>query len=139
MFIPIISHREIKSILTYVPTTGNLIWTHSRGRIKAGTKAGTVKNGELWVRVASRLMKARDVIYFYMTGRWASCEAIDGDARNLRWDNIAVRSAPEDIIKKDCPYLYLSKSDGAWVVDNNMGFSINDVLQMLQIDDQEPS
>lgn len=117
-----LTHKEIQAILHYIPTTGALIWSQPRGRVLKGSPAGTTIKGVRYVRLAGQLLKASDVIYFWMTEKYSSTRCKDGDGTNLAWDNIEETPDNREKIDTESPYTYIRKHpSGEWEVTSNMG------------------
>ena len=120
-----VDHDEIRHILHYIPTTGVLLWKNPRGRVAKGSVAGSVIKGVRWIRLASYLMKASDIIYFWMTGNWEPTRCSDGNGDNLVWSNIEVVPETCEKITSAAPYTYIRwEPSGEWCVSGNMGASV---------------
>jgi hypothetical protein len=130
-----ITQDQLKTILLYVPKTGALLWTLPRGRMKANSPAGSMLKDGKWLRVNKTLLKASDVIYFWMTGEWKRTTLVDGVKSNLCWINIAPLPDKVEDFTADEPYTILRRlKDGSWRVEGNMGVTIDQMLDMLQIE-----
>ncbi len=83
---------EIKNHLSYIPETGDFIWTNPRGKkVKTGSRAGTVTaKGYIAIFFGGRPHKAHRLAFFFMEGAFPENEVdhIDGDKTNNRWDNL---------------------------------------------------
>ena len=123
-----LTHKEIQAVLHYIPTTGSLIWAQPRGRVQKGSNAGTVIKGVKYVRLAGQLLKASDVIYFWMTEKYSPTRCKDGDGTNLVWSNIEEVPDDREKISTDAPYTYIRlHQSGNWEVAGNMGATVESV------------
>jgi 5-methylcytosine-specific restriction endonuclease McrA len=99
--------ERLREVLVYVPETGAMLWAQDTGpgkRIKAGTRAGTVKrNGRVHVRVDGVDLLAHRVAYALMEGRWPE-QVIDhivpltvqGGHEANRWSNLRAISQKDN-------------------------------------------
>ena len=126
-------NTELKLLLEYIPATGAFIWRQQRGRQRAGTAAGTVIKGVRWIRLKTRLFRASDVAYFWMTGDWRPTDCADGDGNNLRWANIAVSAKREIAQTVQTPYTYIWKSGDGWKIAGNMGVTLAEVWKIVGV------
>ena len=136
MYIPTgITFEQAKAAITYIPATGKMIWALPRGRMKGGSKVGTVMKGETWVRLAKKLVRGSDVAYYWMNGTWKRTYCLNGDKSDLRWSNIAV--LPDEVlpVAVDKPYTYLRQEGDSWVISGNMGVTIDQMMTLLEIND----
>jgi hypothetical protein len=133
MLVPATTHKEAKTAITYIPTTGVMIWSVPRGRMPGGSKVGTVLKGERWVRLSGKLMHASDVAYFWMTGTWKRTTVANGIKDDLRWENIVVIPDKRLEVVTDEPYTYIRYSNGSWSISGNMGITIDMMLGMLKV------
>lgn len=70
-----ISHQQLRELLDYCPNTGDFTWKVSRGRVRAGQKAGTFDAyGYVNIIVFRRVYKAHRLAWFYVNGGWPSLE-----------------------------------------------------------------
>jgi hypothetical protein len=64
-------HAALLEVLFYDPDTGIFIWKISRGRCKAGQKAGSVNaKGYIEIHVFGKKYLAHQLAWFYMTAEW---------------------------------------------------------------------
>lgn len=90
---PLPSLERLNELLSYDPETGVLAWAVSRGRVQAGTVALTVDRGRAKTRVDGTLWISGRIAYKLHTGEDpgdAVIDYVDGDATNLRWDNLRI-------------------------------------------------
>lgn len=82
----LITQERLKSLLMYNADTGDFLWRVSRGRVKAGSKAGST-NGTDYVqlRLDGYNYKAHRLAWLYVYGEWPPAE-IDHINR-VRCDN----------------------------------------------------
>ena len=61
----------LKEILHYQPSTGRFTWKRRRGRMKAGSTAGTYDHlNRLNITISKRQYKAHRLAWLYVYGRW---------------------------------------------------------------------
>ena len=95
-------YLKLSELLTYEPTTGNLVWKHrheneSFNTSHAGRMAGTryyEKTSKKWYRKIDisgvcKWFLAHRVCFLLMTGRWPLfIDHIDSDGENNKWENL---------------------------------------------------
>jgi hypothetical protein len=123
----------LKSVLTYLPSTGEFIWKNTKGRKHvAGCVAG---NKSVWgyteIRLNRKLYKAHRLAWLYSYGEWPldAIDHIDGDRSNNRLLNL--RSASYADNNQNMAVRRTSKSGSvgvsydskrhAWVAQLNVG------------------
>jgi len=89
---PDISAEFLRSVLSYSKTTGVFRWKTNRGRVKAGTIAGSLhrKHGYIQIGLCGKDHKAARLAWLYMTGGWPS-QLVDhknGNRSDNRWSNL---------------------------------------------------
>ena len=85
-----LTQARLKELLRYDPETGEFVWLESRGKIKAGQKAGTVKGGYAVVRIQYVQFYMHRLAWLYVKGVWPSHE-IDhenGKRSDNRFNNL---------------------------------------------------
>jgi len=110
--------QYIKDNLKYHCETGALFWVRSNSMRTAGTNAITPwtakgKPTKLRVRIGHLFYEAGDVAWLLQTGHWPKFGVIfvDGDKRNLRWNNLRKRRRttyqrkPKNKVKIDHDFL----------------------------------
>lgn len=82
---------EAKGLFTYEPESGELRWRETRGFRKAGSLAGGMVNGTLYVTFGGGRFKAADIAWTLSRGRRPKSRLrhLDGDRSNIRIDNLA--------------------------------------------------
>jgi len=90
-----LTQERLLHLLDYNPETGVFVWRVSRGRVKAGAKAGfpnTAPSGiTYWqIGVDSRTYEAHALAVLYVTGRWPTWQVDhkDGDGQNNAYTNL---------------------------------------------------
>ena len=86
-----LSFAEVKALFNYNPETGELRWAKSRGFIRAGTLAGGMVNGTMYVRADGERFKAADLAWSIAKGRKPRKRLVhlNGDRSDLRLSNLA--------------------------------------------------
>jgi hypothetical protein len=84
--------KRLRQLLHYNQKTGEFTWLKSRGRVKAGARAGCFYDSDAaWrISVAGRLYKRARLAVLWKTGKWPRRE-IDhrnGDRADDRWCNL---------------------------------------------------
>lgn len=86
-----LTHDRLLSLLDYELLTGIFRWIEDRGRVKAGSVAGTVNvHGYVAIKIDQRLFLAHRLAVFWMTGLWPAIEIDhrDRNGTNNAWANI---------------------------------------------------
>ena len=91
-----ISQEYLKSILDYVPSTGEWRWRYREGLRaavnvrEAGTIAGTVGDGYRHIMIDGCQYRSHRLAFIYMLGRdpVGDVDHIDMDRSNCRWANL---------------------------------------------------
>ena len=95
-WLPMLSAKRLRKVLSYAPTTGIFRWKVSASsRSPVGAIAGA-KNGRGYhqIRIGGRPYSASRLAWLYMTGKWPNSEIsyINGKPSDTRWANL--REAP---------------------------------------------
>jgi hypothetical protein len=86
-----LTQERLKQLLDYSPDTGLFYWRVDRGGIKAGSIAGARReSGYITISVDSRLYRAHQLAWLWMTGRWPAqfVDHKDMQKDNNRWANL---------------------------------------------------
>jgi hypothetical protein len=88
--------ERLREALSYNPTSGEFRWlVRISFRVQAGDIAGALngRGGHTRIGIDGRCLSAAKLAIFWMTGRYPKYEIrhIDGDAGNLRWENLKPR------------------------------------------------
>jgi len=91
-WLPMLTAKRLRKILSYAPTTGIFRWQVSAGsRAPVGAIAGT-KNGRGYhqIRIGGRPYSASRLAWLYMTDKWPNSEIsyINGKPSDTRWANL---------------------------------------------------
>jgi hypothetical protein len=91
IWLPMLTAKQLRKILSYAPTTGIFRWEVSAsGRAPVGAIAGA-KNGRGYhqIRIGGRPYSASRLAWLYMTGKWPNSEVsyINGKPSDTRWAN----------------------------------------------------
>ena len=85
------TQNELKQLLHYEPSTGIFTWLESRGRIKAGTIAGSKqKYGHLAVKIDGKNYHLHRLAWLYVYGKLPDdmIDHINGISNDNRIDNL---------------------------------------------------
>ena len=88
---PKLTADDVRELLTYNPTTGELRWRVPAGRAAAGDVAGALRLDRYYaVQLNKKLYKAHRLAWLLMTGEWPrhTIDHIDGNRGNNRWKNL---------------------------------------------------
>lgn len=94
-----LTHRTLRNMLRYYPTSGRFVWRVSRGRIKHGAEAGTKTwNDYIKIGIMGRDYMAHVLAWFYMTGEFPidQIDHQDQNKSNNRWKNLRLASAAKN-------------------------------------------
>lgn len=87
-----ITQSELKKVLHYEYASGVFTWLESRGRIKAGSKAGALNKrlGYVSIGINKQDYYGHRLAWFYMTGAWPNdgIDHIDGNRCNNIFTNL---------------------------------------------------
>ena len=91
-WLPMLTAKRLRNILSYAPTTGIFRWKVSASsRAPVGSIAGA-KNGRGYhqIRIGGRPYSASRLAWFYMTGKWPNSEIsyLNGKPSDTRWANL---------------------------------------------------
>ena len=94
------THDEVCEVLAYDEATGTLTWKHTRGRIVAGSVAGTVKKdcGYREVKLFGKAYRAHRLIWFIVKKEWPP-EEIDhknGSRDDNKWENLRLATKQQN-------------------------------------------
>ncbi|MCY0910856.1 HNH endonuclease [Massilia antarctica] len=93
------SQEYLKSILSYCEDTGRFTWLVSRGRVSAGTIAGTlIDRGYVSVFIDGEKYRAHRLAWVYMIGREPAdqIDHINGDRSDNRFRNLREATRSEN-------------------------------------------
>jgi HNH endonuclease len=91
--------EQINDLLSYDPKTGLLTWKQSRGRVKAGAVAGSLRtDGYINVRVMGKNYLAQRLIWFIVTGLWPPDLVYHENTikNDNRWDNLRLATRTQN-------------------------------------------
>jgi hypothetical protein len=91
--------ERLDELLAYHLAAGYFTWKVSRGRVRAGTIAGTPDaSGHIQIKIDGKPYLAHRLIFLMMTGRWPENEIdhIDGNPANNRWANLRPATRAEN-------------------------------------------
>lgn len=96
-------HRNLNELLHYVPATGIIYRIKAAGRLKAGSRVGTLGvGGYRWVRLAEGNVLEHRLIWYLMMGEWPIVQL---DHRNNircdnRWINLRLATSQQNNINR---------------------------------------
>lgn len=118
--------EQIQDLLEFNPDTGGLTWRASRGRVRAGTAAGTLDaRGYVMVQALGRKFQAHRLAWLLSTGAWPTGEIDhrDGNRANNRLDNLRdvshlvnLQNQRKAHANSASGFLGVSASRGRWLV-----------------------
>lgn len=96
---------RLKDILQYCPDTGVFRFKVRRGRIPAGSIAGTYhRGGYVIIRIDYFLYRAHRLAWLYMTGGWPKrIDHKDLNKHNNRWSNLREATSSENLANQAAP------------------------------------
>lgn len=100
---PPLTQARLKELLHYDPETGVFTWRVSRGRLPAGSRAGTtVRAGYVMVRVDGRNRLAHRLAFLYMTGALPGrcSDHVNRSRADNRWVNLRPATHQENEANK---------------------------------------
>lgn len=100
-----LTQEYLKSILSYEPKEGLMLWKENRSQMRSGDKVGhysAQKNAYSLISIDGRLYKSHRIIWFIVTSSFPSGEIdhIDHNRQNNRWSNL--RDVPIGENNKNC-------------------------------------
>jgi hypothetical protein len=108
-----LTHQELKRLLSYDRRTGLFHWRVGRGNTKAGSVAGTpTYQGYIQVSIGGRKYKAHRLAWFYVKGVWPEHDVDhrDTDRSNNRWRNL--RDLPNKVNAQNKRRAYATSATG---------------------------
>ena len=93
-----INQDELKSLITYEPSTGIFTWKVSKGAAKSGRVAGSSDGlGYSIICINGRKIRAHRLAFLYMTGSIPeTIDHINGNPSDNSWENIREASISQN-------------------------------------------
>lgn len=94
-----LTHKYLLSILSYNKRNGVFVWLVSRGRVKVGDIAGSVKpDGYTYIKIDKKDYGAHILACFYINEKWPTNDVdhIDGNRSNNKYKNIRVATRSQN-------------------------------------------
>ncbi|HEX5362374.1 MAG TPA: HNH endonuclease [Fluviicoccus sp.] len=98
-----ITPTRLKELFHYDPITGSLTWRVSKGRARAGSKAGSVrKDGYVQVRISGKFYYVHRIAWAIMTGSWPDhlVDHRNTNPSDNRWENLRAATITQNHANK---------------------------------------
>ena len=99
-----ITQARLQQLLDYNPLTGIFVWKVTRGKIRAGSIAGTFNMGYMQIRIDYKIHKAHRLAWLYTTGETpvGEIDHINGDKIDNRIVNLRVVTSRQNNSNRRC-------------------------------------
>ena len=104
-------YEIVNSLLNYNPETGEFTWKASKGKRKAGAKAGYIRGGTyVLIGINGGHYPAHRLAYLLMTKEQPDLDKVVDHKNEIksdnRWDNLQLITVGENTCKKRAPKCY---------------------------------
>jgi hypothetical protein len=93
------TREEVIALLSYDPDSGQFIWTKSRPRVRAGTRAGgLIRLAYRAIRINGVLVMEHRLAFLIMTGRMPpEVDHVNGTTDDNRWANLREATRAQNV------------------------------------------
>jgi hypothetical protein len=101
---PPLTKARLRELLRYSKRTGHFTWKVSRGNVKAGSRAGCLRDDGYWtIRIDGRLYLAHVLAWFWVTGEFSphKIDHKDLDRGNNRFANLREATSAENSANRE--------------------------------------